>query len=431
VEEIIKQLGITALNEMQEAALNTDPGKDLVLIAPTGSGKTLAYLLPLLNMLENPGAGTQALIIVPSRELALQIGQVFRSMKTRWKVSVCYGGHSVQIEKARLKTAPDILIGTPGRLNYHLQKGHLRPESIRILILDEFDKSLEWGFQAEMEAIVYELSALTRRVLVSATALEKIPGFTGIRNPQKLLFQANRQAAEKRTVQLVRGAARHKPELLFTLLCHLGDTRSLVFCNHREAVERLYTFLSGHGLDIGMFHGGKDQEEREKALIKFRNGTYRVLIATDLAARGLDIEDMDNVIHYQLADEQSYIHRNGRTARMHAEGKVFLVLTEEEEAPDFAAAGTLTLSPQQVLPQPTKWSTLYLSAGKEDKVSKGDVAGFLMKKGGLAKEELGRIDIKDKSSFAAVDKSKAEELTDRLRNEKLKNKKVRMELDRR
>jgi superfamily II DNA/RNA helicase len=201
----------------------------------------------------------------------------------------------------------------------------------------------------------------------------------------------------------------------------------IVFCNHRESVERTSTLLSEKGITNTFYHGGMEQQQRDSALAKFRNGTVNVLVTTDLAARGLDIPDIRYIIHYHLPlTEESYTHRNGRTARMDATGTAILILSEGEEIPDYIDAVTeeIKLPEDLELPEAPKWATLFIAAGKKDKVNKVDIVGFLSHKGELKKEDIGLIDVKDFFSFVAIRKSKANHTLHLIKNEKIKNKKV-------
>lgn len=432
IQEILENLKISALNEMQNAALRAPADKDLVLLSPTGSGKTLAFLLPLLPTLSHEIPFVQALIVVPSRELALQIEQVFRSMQTGFKVNCCYGGHDTKIERNNLSQPPVVLIGTPGRICYHLRKESFNTEHIKTLILDEFDKALEFGFQTDMEFIVRNLRNLKKRVLTSATKMDEIPAFTGVRNPIEIDYLKTSTSAADLQLKAVISEAADKLQTLFSLICKIGNKPTLVFCNHREAVERISDLLWEKELIHDVFHGGMEQEDRERAVLKFRNGSHSLLIATDLASRGLDIPEIEYVIHYQLPhNQEAFVHRNGRTARMHAKGTTYLILTEDEKLPYLDKEPEIEQLPvKNVLPKPTQWATLYIAAGKKDKVNKIDIVGLLLQKGQLAKDELGLIEVLDHTSYVAVKRSKIENVVKLIRLEKIKNKKVKIEIAR-
>ncbi len=417
---------------MQRAAIKASLKSDVVLLSPTGSGKTLAFLLPVLSLLDPDKPGVQAMILVPSRELALQIEQVFRAMGTGYKVNCCYGGHPVKVEKNNFIQPPAVLIGTPGRIAYHIQHENFVPGSVHVLILDEFDKALEFGFEEDMDFIISRFKNLKRRILTSATRMEELPSFVGIENPLEVNFLKDSNVIPDLKIKYIISEAADKLESLFALICTIGDRSTLVFCNHREAVDRISDVLHDMGLDHGVFHGGMEQDEREKSLLKFRNGSYRILITTDLASRGLDIPEIENVVHYQLPhNEEAFLHRNGRTARMNAAGTAYVILTEDEK-PAFlmgkAEPGNLSLNLKT--PANTPWITLYIGAGKKDKINKIDIVGLLMKKGKLQKDELGLIEVQDFSSYAAVRRAKVEKVLELIRNEKIKNRRVKIEISR-
>ncbi len=431
IENALQRLKITALNDMQQSAVKAaEAGHDVLLIAPTGSGKTLGFLLPVLSNLRADVKGVQALILVPSRELALQIEQVFKQMGTPFKINCCYGGHAVKIEKNNLTHPPAILIGTPGRIAYHLEHHNFDESFIETLVLDEFDKSLEFGFEADMSYIIGSLLSLKQRILTSATKMQDIPAFVKLNKAVDVDFSKNIQVKPDLKLKKIIAAAADKLEVLFKLLSKIGNKNTLVFCNHRETVDRISDLLFEHGLEHDVFHGGMEQFDREKALLKFRNGSHRILVTTDLAARGLDIPEVEHIVHYQLPyNEDAYIHRNGRTARMHAKGTAYAILTEEEHykyLPEHIEEEALL--DKYKLPKSSEWITLYLAHGKKDKINKIDIVGLFLQKGGLSKEDLGLIEVKDTTSYIAVKREKVDKLLKILDGEKIKGKKLKLEI---
>ena len=425
-------MGIESLNAMQVATLEAnDAERDMVLLSPTGSGKTLAYLLPILLGLNPESKKVQALVMAPSRELAMQIEQVWRSMGTGYKVNTCFGGRPSNAEKRTLQTPPAVLIGTPGRLQDHIERGNFEVDDIRLLVLDEFDKSLEMGFTDQMESIIGRLSFLHKRILTSATDLNKIPAYTGLKNSIKLDFSEKNNELKGLSTYTIKGENNDKMDLLYKTICHLGNDSTLVFCTQREGVEKVAAYLRERKVPNEFFHGGLEQPERERALSKFRNGSCTVFVSTDLASRGLDIPEIRNVIHFdapQRLDE--YVHRNGRTARMEADGRAFSLLAANEQLADFIAPKPLAypLPSANLAPPKPKWATLYIGKGKKDKLSKMDIVGFLFKKGELAKDELGMVEVKDFYSYAAVKATKVGALLQRIQQEKIKNMKTKIEL---
>ncbi len=437
----LANLGIPALNPMQEAASRAiAQDTDTVLVAPTGSGKTVAFLLPILQLLKPDQPTVQCLILAPTRELAGQIEQVWKKMGTGLKVNVCYGGHSVETEIRNLSNPPALLIGTPGRIADHLTRRSFSTEGITTLVLDEFDKSLELGFHDEMRFIVEQLPNLRKQVLVSATDGIKIPDFVRLYNPVKVVFRADEDTPAALTTKVVYAPEKDKIDTLFHLLCTLESEAALIFLNHREAAERTHDLLAERGIQTMAYHGGMEQPDRERALIQFRNGSVRYLITTDLAARGLDIPEMKYVIHYHLPlREHEFVHRNGRTARMHASGTAYVILHRDEPRPDFLPdslesvslpANDSTTGKQEHLPNPPDFVTLYISGGRKNRLNKVDIVGFFSQKGQLDKGDLGRIDVQDFISFAAVKREKVAGLLARISQEKMKGKKYKIEIAR-
>ncbi len=427
---ILEKFEITELNEMQKTALNSIlHKKEVLLLAPTGSGKTLAFLLPIMQLLKDDLPNPQCMILVPSRELALQIESVWKKMSTGFKANACYGGHLVETELNNLKTPPALLIGTPGRIMDHITRGSVETRTIQTIVLDEFDKSLDLGFADEMSFIMGKLGKLNRRILVSATAATDIPSFTGVHNPEIIDFITEKAENNALEIKRVLSPTKDKVETLFKLLCHIGGESTLIFCNHREAADRTHTMLTEMGIENAFFHGGLEQIEREQTLGRFRNGSVFFLVATDLAARGLDIPEVRHIVHFHLPhSREEFIHRNGRTARQGASGIAYLLLHEEEPLPAWLteAGEVLPLTESAPLPPAPFWTTLYISGGKKDKLNKTDIVGFFSKVGDLEKGELGMIEVKDHISYAAVKRNKVKQLLHNIQDGKMKGKKYKI-----
>ena len=427
-EEILKKLGIQKLNPMQEEARLAIPtSAEVVLLSPTGTGKTLAFLLPIIAELENDCDEVQAMIIVPSRELAIQIEQVAREMGTGFKVNAVYGGRPFSKDKMELSHPPAILIGTPGRVADHLRRDTFSTKRIRIFVLDEFDKSLEIGFESEMIEITDALYKVRKKILTSATHEVSIPPFIGLINPVYINYSEDGIAQLK--IKTINSSTKDKLETLIDALCHLGNQPGIIFCNFKGSIQRVSECLAQNNISHGCFFGGMEQIERERALIKFRNGTHQLLIATDLASRGIDVPEIKFIIHYHLPNRsQEFTHRNGRTARMNADGTAFILKWEKEELPDFIAQNKIQKLSTAGIPSPSIWKTLFISGGRKDKISKGDIAGMFFKQGGLEKNELGIIELKQDCAFVAVPTTKVDELIEKLNNSKLKKRKLRVKL---
>ena len=441
IQKILTKLHISELNEMQQHAAEAILGSDgdVVLLSPTGTGKTLAYLLPLVQLIDqsltpNPspkGEGDlvapKALVITPGRELALQSHQVLQSMGCGLRSTACYGGRAAMDEHKVLKEVrPQIVFGTPGRLNDHLDKENIARYGIRYLVIDEFDKCLEMGFQAEMEKLIKSLPGLQRRILLSATNTEEIPQFVNMSKKGTLIdfLPEEEQTSERVTLYEVHSPQKDKLETLKQLLLSFGDESSIVFLNYRESVERVNSYLVEQGFTTSCFHGGLEQRQREDQLYRFSNGSANVLVATDLASRGLDIPNIQNIIHYHLPESQEgYIHRVGRTARWDATGRSFFILNASEHIPDYVEGDIesfdITLT-SHLSPLPPKMATLYIGKGKKDKISKGDIVGFLCKNGGLKADEIGRIDVKDRNAYVAIRREKLKQTLHLVQGQKIK-----------
>lgn len=430
---ILNKLGIEALNPMQEEANETIKSKsDVVLLSPTGTGKTLAFLLPLIGTLDLKCEEIQLLILVPSRELAQQIEKVAREMGSGFKINSIYGGRAGQLDKIDLKTRPAILIGTPGRIADRFRRDDFSLDHIKTLVLDEFDKSLEVGFEKEMAEIIDALPNVEQRILTSATSDATIPEFVGLKTPVAINYLDENES--NLTIKTLLSTEKDKLIALKKALAFIGPKPGIIFCNFKDALDRVSDYLFENQIDHQCFHGGMEQIDRERALIKFRNGTSQLLLATDLAARGLDIPEIKFIIHYHLPPhEKEFTHRNGRTARMNRDGVAYILQWDGEELPDFIqdiSPESLNIEDQRKssLPEPIIWETLYITGGRRDKISKGDVAGLFMKQGQIHKDQLGVIELKQDCSYVGVHAEVADRVIDKLNNSRLKTKKVRISL---
>ena len=427
-EAILNKLGIEQLNQMQidtHKAILSNP--EIVLLSPTGTGKTLAFLLPIIEGLDAESDQVQILILVPSRELAIQIEQVIREMGSGHKTNAVYGGRAGTKDKIDLKHPPAILIGTPGRIADHIRRENINPENIKTLVLDEFDKSLEVGFEKEMREIIKALPSIKKKILTSATQKAEIPNFIGIKRPEKLNYLSDIKIKLK--LKTIVSPTQDKLETLEHLVRHVGNSSGIVFCNFKDTIQIVSDFLKKKDISHACFYGGMEQMDRERALIKFRNGTHDILIATDLAARGIDVPEMDFIIHFQLPPKkEEFIHRNGRTARMHKNGTAYIIKWENEALPEFIEGSEIEELQSNKAPIKSKWKTLFISGGRKDKISKGDIAGLFFKQAKLQKDELGSIELKQDCAFVAVPSSKTKIIIEQLNNSRLKKKKVRISL---
>ena len=431
ISNIREKLGIECLNDMQREMLDSinEPG-DLVLLSPTGSGKTLAFIAPMLKELKAPNGKLQAVIIAPSRELVIQIFGIVRAIATGHKVTCCYGGHSVADERQSLSVVPSIIVSTPGRLLDHINREHINVFTTRLLVLDEFDKSLELGFHDEMKRILRRMPNILRRTLTSATMIDEFPDFLRLHQVRIVNFLADKKELDSRlTVWSVRSDAKDKLEAALSLLKSITPGRTIIFANHRESAERIQEFLVQRGVSAGLYHGGLDQQEREMALTLFDNVSNLILVTTDLGSRGLDIADVASIIHYHLpSSREIYTHRNGRTARVAANGNVYVLLGPTEEVPDYITFNDeLSLNKANATAElKSQVASIYFNAGKKEKISRGDIVGFIANNGGITAQEIGTISLHDHYAIVAVPRAKVDDILSRIARLKIKNKRVRI-----
>jgi superfamily II DNA/RNA helicase len=426
-QEILEKLNIYELNSMQVESLESiGTNAKTILLSPTGTGKTLAFLLPLLEALDPEIEEVQALIIVPSRELAIQIEPVVRTMGSGYKANAISGGRSIAKDKIELKHTPTILIGTPGRLADHFEQARFTTKHIKTLVIDEFDISIEVGAGGEMKFIMSYLANVTKRILTSATQGASIPAYLKMDGAKTLNYLKDKPSS-KLTLKTVLSPSANKHNTLVDLLHHLGAEPGIVFCNKKERLEDLSRFLDKRKIAHTCFHGGMEQRDRERALIKLRNGSVSILVASDLAARGIDIPKMSYIIHYEIPEAyQEWTHRNGRTARVDAKGTAYLIKGDKEVFPEFIEKSKVQLLSKAGEIKPPFWTTLFISGGRKDKISKGDIAGLFFKQGDITKDQLGIIELKQDCAFVAVPVSIADDLIEKLNNVRLKKKKVRV-----
>ncbi|MCM1449414.1 MAG: DEAD/DEAH box helicase [Clostridiales bacterium] len=428
-QAINSRLGIATLNPMQQT-MSVIKSNDVILLAPTGSGKTIAFAIYMLRHVTVPPQGyVQAVVIAPSRELVLQIGQVLRSIATGLKVVTLYGGHAMADEVNSLTAVPDIIVATPGRLLDHIHRHQVNLDRVSTLVLDEYDKSLELGFAGEMERIVRHMSRVRHYVLTSATAIDNMPAFIHLDSAKLLDYTPSTPSPRSRTqIVEVPSASRDKLDTLLQLLHSLPNERVIVFVNHRESAERVYHAVKKAGLPSGLYHGALEQRQRQLSLDLFDNGTTPVLVATDLAARGLDIDDVGAVIHYHMpVNAEAWTHRNGRTARQDASGTIYAITSESDNIPEYVDFDRQYVpSGHSDDPIHSNVATLYFNAGRREKISRGDIAGYLINRGGLASGEIGRISVSDHSAIAAVPRTKVAQVMGNISQYKLKNQRVRV-----
>ncbi|MFT5777181.1 MAG: superfamily II DNA/RNA helicase [Crocinitomicaceae bacterium] len=428
INRALKSAGFTDLLDIQQECISSlEHADDVILLSKTGSGKTLAFLLSIITKLDETKTNeVQALVVAPTRELCIQIENVFRSLKTGYKVTTCYGGHSVQSERNSLSEAPAVIIATPGRLQDHIYRRNVDLRTVDFLVIDEFDKCLEFGFLDSIEDIYEQLKHLKHHVLTSATRLDNIPEFLRISSP--VIIDAIKEDDTLDLVEYVVNVQEDTMESLTLLIASFGMEKSMIFVNYREVCDDVQERLYDNGITCAIYHGGLEQEMRERQLIKFSNGTANTIVCTDLGARGLDIPDVKHIVHYQYpGSESAFVHRKGRTARMGGSGGFsYLFISKKTELPMYITEPGLSMTPEYG-PVPTpEWETIYIGGGKKDKIGKIDVVGFCAKVGKLAKDEIGMIDSKDRHSYVAIKRSKCDEFIRNIKGEKIKGKRLKV-----
>jgi len=442
--QALDELQFTTPTPVQEQVLPLAlDGQDVAGQAPTGSGKTAAYGLAILQQLDLTQDAVQIIVLVPARELALQVRDALKKLGKflpNLRVAAFYGGHAFREETASLQQAPHVVVATPGRLLDHFERRSIIPNQLKALVLDEADKLLELGFQDELVEIVKRLPRRRQTLLFSATMSDKVVELIRKNLTRPRVINAGEdteQLPESLTLIGHVGTVEQKPAALYHLLQQPDIGRALVFCNTRDRCQEVARFLQGRGVAAEILHGKLPQPERDKALLKLRNGSSQVLVATDVAARGLDVTALDSVIQYDSPDKaDSFQHRAGRTARAGAEGTAHLLATAKEQAhvQKWPVAATIKWQPMKAgklpaaapkAPRPEN-TTLHVSAGKKDKVSAHDLVGAFVNVGGVPREQVGHIEVFDYYSYVAVPRQQAQEVAERLAGAKVKGKKVRV-----
>lgn len=433
----IEALNITSLNSMQNEVIDRwqQSQCDLIVYSPTGSGKSLAFLIPVLLSLKTSKDTLQAVIIEPSRELATQTFAVLKKIAPLTKAACCYGGHDAVIEKRELESHPMVIVATPGRLLDHINRKNPVLNDLSCLVLDEFDKSLELGFAHEMQQIMFHCPSKARKILTSATQIQEIPKFLSLNNCHTINYITNLELNEEDRFNLwnVKSSSDNdKLNTLVALLYSIPDEQTIVFSSTRECAQQVHNYLLKKKLDNVLYHGTLEQIEREKAVAMFNNGTVMVMVATDLASRGLDITTVKHIIHYDLPlTQEIFIHRNGRTARYDSHGDVYLITTPSESLPPYADGCKVyeKTTDRSSKMKVSNISTLHISAGRKEKISRGDVVGFIASHATMiTASEIGKINIYDHHCLVAVPKDKTTEIINAVSPFKLKKLKVKVSL---
>jgi ATP-independent RNA helicase DbpA len=444
--QALDELAFAAPTPVQEQVIPMAlAGQDVVGQAPTGSGKTAAYGLSVLHQVDVKLDAVQIIVLVPARELALQVRDALKKLGKflpNLRVAAFYGGHAFRDETSSLQQAPHIVVATPGRLLDHFERRSIIPNQLKVLILDEADKLLELGFQEELVEIIKRLPRRRQTLLFSATMSDKVLDLIRKNLTRPRVVNAGADTDElPENLKLVGhfGPVEKKPAALLHLLQQPETGRALVFCNTRERCTELTRFLQGRGVAAEVLHGKMPQPERDKALMKLRNGSSQVLVATDVAARGIDVTALDTVVQFDSPDKaDAFQHRAGRTARAGAEGTAHILVTEKEQAqvkkwPIAAGIQWKPLHAPKLPPAAPKTprpenATLHVSAGRKDKVSAHDLVGTFVAHGGLEREAVGHIEVFDHYSYVAVPRPQAQEVAERVTGAKIKGRKIRVSL---
>lgn len=446
--ELLSNLTTLGYNEMtpiQAAALpKILLGQDVIAQAKTGSGKTAAFGLGLLQKLEVERFRIQTLVLCPTRELAdqvaIEIRRLARGMHNVKVLTLC-GGQPFGPQANSLEHGAHIIVGTPGRVDDHLRKGNLNLENVAMLVLDEADRMLDMGFQEVLDAIVVQLPKQRQTLLFSATFPEKITSLAGrlLKDPQQIKVESSHSASsiEQHFYKLESEAQRFTA--LRLLLLHFAPESSVVFCTTRKETQDVADGLSKLGFSAQALHGDMEQKDRDQTLIQFANKSSSILVATDVAARGLDIAALDAVFNYQLSlDPEVHVHRIGRTGRAGGQGIACTLYSAAEQFRLAALADYLqqSLVPEalpddkalQKQPQQAMMQTLLIDGGKKDKLRPTDILGALTAKQQLVGQQIGKIHVTDRRSFVAVESNVAKQALQILNDGKLKGRSFRVKM---
>ncbi len=435
-------LGYVEMTAIQAEALpKILAGQDVIAQAKTGSGKTAAFGLGLLQKLDVERFRIQTLVLCPTRELADQVAEEIRRLARGMhnvKVLTLCGGQPFGPQAHSLEHGAHIIVGTPGRIDDHLQKGNLKLENVAMLVLDEADRMLDMGFQEVLDAIVGQLPKQRQTLLFSATFPDKIASLAKrfLQDPQQIKVESSHTSStiEQHFFKLTSEAERFNA--LRLLLLHHAPESCVVFCTTRKDTQDVADGLSKLGFSAQALHGEMEQKDRDQTLIQFANKSSSILVATDVAARGLDIASLDAVFNYQLSlDPEVHVHRVGRTGRAGEQGVAFTLYSQAEAFRLAALADYLqqTLAPEALPsnealknhPKPATMQTLLIDGGKKDKLRPTDILGALTANQQLAGAQIGKINVTTRRSFVAVERQVAKQALQLLSDGKLKGRSFR------
>ncbi len=437
-------LGYTAMTPIQAASLPLAlAGHDLIAQAKTGSGKTAAFALTLLANLNPRRFAVQALVLCPTRELADQVTQELRRLaraEDNLKVLTLCGGTTLRPQLASLEHGAHVVVGTPGRIMDHLDRGSLKLDALNTLVLDEADRMLDMGFFDDISVVAKHCPKARQTLLFSATYPEGITKLSAafMRDPKQVTLLATPSSTQIRQLffEVTESQRLHSVGLL---LNHYRPVSTLAFCNTKQQCRDLVDVLRAQGFEALELHGDLDQRDRDQVLVRFANRSCSVLVATDIAARGLDIDQLEAVINVDITpDPATHTHRIGRTGRVDAEGSAYSLASVDE----MGAVGRI----EQAQGVPSVWqplasltatgggpllppmATLQIMGGRKEKIRAGDVLGALTKDMGFAGEQIGKISINEFSTYVAVDRQVAQQVLRKLSAGRVKGKSVRVRL---
>ena len=415
-------------------------GKDLIAKAKTGSGKTAAFGIGLLNNINPRFFGVQALVLCPTRELADQVGKELRKLARftpNIKLVLLCGGKPLGPQIGSLEHGAHIVVGTPGRIQDHLRKGTLKLDGLKTLVLDEADRMLDMGFSEVMTDIISQTPSTRQTLLFSATYPDSIEHMSRSiqRNPVRVTVESEHQSAV--IEQLFYEVKKHdRNNCLLALFEHYQPKTTVVFCHTKKQCDEVAEFLRDHQIEALAIHGDLDQRDRDQVLVRFSNNSCSVLVATDVAARGLDIKSLQAVINYELPrDPEVYVHRIGRTGRAGEKGIALSIFTSSEQVrvnaiTDYQKKPCICDVPESLDRDPgfslqSPMVTIQLDSGRKNKVRPGDILGALTGDAGLSGSQIGKIDIFDMSSYVAVERTALRQALNYLAQGKVKGRTIR------
>ncbi len=443
--EVIEELGFTAMTPIQEKSIPLLlKGVDLIGQSKTGSGKTAAFAIPILQKIYVPKRVTQAMVLCPTRELCAQVAREIRKLGRKYndlQVLTVSGGEPARPQLEAIERGVHILVGTPGRLLDLISRGSLDLSHLETLVLDEADRMLDMGFEQDMRQIIEETPGTRQTVFFSATFPPTIGNLSNRyqQKPQHVRIEEAVETEAKMKHLVFHAESDEKPQVLSRLLKTVSGS-VLVFCNMKSSVNELVEMLTQQHIACAALHGDLEQRDRDRVLAMFRNGSVRVLVGSDVAARGLDIKDLDMVVNYDVPHEADvYTHRTGRTARAGQSGLAVSLgsVSERSRLREFEATNGINIEkgdfhmfkPAKTESPAGSMQTLYISGGRKDKLRPGDILGALTgEAGGLESEQIGKIEIHDNFAYVAISSKVAVSAANRLKNGKIKGRKFLVRL---